>query len=83
MAKTTITTTDTMVEVATGAAVITILKKGSGTLLINESATDVNASPFGGDIEVNDQIQQNAAVSSFVRHNGDGAGWKLLIDGTL
>ena len=63
MAKTTITTTGSMVEVATGAAVITILKKGSGTLLINESATDANASPFGVDIKVNDQIQQNAAVS--------------------
>ena len=83
MARDTITTTSSHVQVASGECVITILDRGNGTLFINESATDTDASRFGSaDIRINEQISQNSAVATFVRDSGTKP-WVLLIDGTL
>lgn len=83
MAKDTITTTNSHVQVASGECVITILERGNGTLFINESGTDTNANRYGSaDVKVNDQLSQNSAVATFVRGAGTKP-WVLLIDGTI
>lgn len=83
MAKDTITTTASHIQVASGECVITILDRGNGTLFINETATDTDANRYGSaDLKVSDQISQNSAVATFVRGTGTKP-WVLLIDGTI
>lgn len=81
MARATVTTTGTMEQIATGVAVFDIIKRGSGALLLNETASDTDASPFGVDVRPGDQLQQFSDVNTFARHTGAGDGWVLLIDG--
>lgn len=80
MAKQVFTITDAFQKVATGAAVITILERGSGAILINETADD--ATSYKIRAETNEQFQQTEAVDSFVRAT-DPTGWKILVDGVL
>ncbi len=84
MARATVITTASHVQVASGECVITVLDRGDGTLFINETATDVDANRFGrSDIKVNDQLTQNSAVTTFVRSTDANKPWTLLIDGTI
>ena len=84
MARATVITTNSFSSaVATGACVITVLERGNGTLLINETASDTDANRYGSaDLKVNDQLTQNSAVSTFVKGTGTKP-WTLLIDGTI
>lgn len=79
MAVSTVTVTDTYQQIATGAVTLTVKVKGAGSLLLNETATDTDA--FEVNPDVNEQILQNEAKSTFVRSDGDG--WVLHLDGTL
>lgn len=80
MARTEITTTTNWQQIAEGVALITILKKGSGTLFLNESATELDANRLCGEIKANDQFQQFSEVETHVKHSGGGTPWILLID---
>jgi len=79
MAKTRFTITDTYQEVATGAAIMTIAVKGSGSLYLDEASNDVTAYVSNG--LPGDQFEQSSAVSTFVRASGDG--WQIIADGVL
>lgn len=79
MAKATVELTQAYQEVAVGAVAITVVKKGSGRLFFNESASDVNANIILPGLIV--QFVQNETKSTFVRT--DGAGWTILVDGVL
>lgn len=80
MARTEITTTTNWQQIAESVALITILKKGSGTLFLNESATELDANRLGGEIKANDQFQQFSDVETHARHSAGGTPWVLLID---
>lgn len=80
MAKQVFTLTDVFQKVATGAAVITIQKRGDGSILINETADD--AASYKIRAELNEQFQQTEAVDSFVRATSPD-GWEILVDGVL
>ena len=80
MAKQVVTITDTFQQVASGAAVITVQKRGDGSLLINETAVDATA--YKVRAEINEQFQQTDAVASHVRAT-DATGWEILVDGVL
>ena len=77
MARSTVNITNTYQQIATGVATITVHKSGSGTLYLNETATDVNANNFKPDNS--DQYIQDEAKNTWVR--SDGLGWVLLVDG--
>lgn len=79
MAVDTVTVTDTFQQIATGAVALTVKVKGTRSLLINETATDVDA--FEVNPEVGEQFLQNEAKATFVR--SDGEDWVLHLDGTL
>ena len=80
MAKQVVTITDTYQQVASGAAVITVVKRGDGSLLINETAADATA--YNVRAEINEQFQQTDAVASHVRAT-DATGWQIIVDGVL
>lgn len=80
MAKQVVTVTDTFQQVAAGAVIITVNKRGNGSLLINETAVDATAYKVRADI--NEQFQQTDAVASYVRAT-DPSGWEILVDGVL
>ena len=79
MAVNTVIVTDTYQQIATGAVTLTVQVKGTGSLLINETASDTDALEVNP--EVNEQLLQNEAKATFVRSDGDG--WVLHLDGTL
>jgi len=79
MAKDTITVTTSWVQIATGPVTITVTKRGTGTLWFNESGADANASKYSPDL--GEQFVQDDSVDTFVKMSG--AGWILLVDGTL
>lgn len=83
MARATFTTTTDWQRIASGAVVATILKRGRGTIFVNEAATEVDASRFGSDIKANDQFQQFSDVETWVRHSDEGTPWELLLDGDV
>lgn len=78
----TVTTTDWQ-QVATGPVVVTILKRGQGTLFVNEAADFADANRFGSEVKANDQFQQFSEVDTFLRHGDSGKPWTLLINGAL
>ena len=80
MAKTTFITTTEWQQIAEGVALITILKRGRGTLFVNESATETDASRLGSEVLANDQLQQFSEVPTHVKHNTGGTPWVLLVD---
>ncbi len=75
--KGTYVTTDEWVEVAAAPALITVLKRGRGTLWVNEVADDGTSSRFHSELGVNEQIQQFSSVPLFIKHTGSL--WVLLI----
>ena len=79
MARDTIIVTTSWVEIATGPATITITKKGAGALYFNESGSDTDALKYHPGL--GEQFVQDDNVSTFVKM--DGAGWELIVDGTL
>ncbi len=80
MAKQVFTITDVFQKVATGAVVITVRKRGNGSILFNETAAD--ATSYKVRAETNEQFQQTGAVDTFVRAT-DPTGWEILVDGVL
>ena len=79
MAKATVEVTQVFQQVASGAAIITIATKGSGSLLFNEVASDDDAYRFSAAKE--EQFDQSSSVPTFVRATGDG--WVVIVDGVL
>lgn len=82
MARAEILTTTEWQQIATGAVLLTIIKRGRGAVLVNESATDTDANRFGSDVRANDQLQQFSDVETWVRHTG-GTPWAILVDGAV
>lgn len=79
MAKVEVVVTQTFAQVASGAAVITVTKKGPGAISFNESASDVAA--YTVNAKVNEQFSQTEAVATWVKATGDG--WEIIVDGAL
>ena len=79
MARATINVTDTWQQVAVGQAVVTVERAGGKTLLVNEVASDVNASEFS--LEKSDQLWQNETLPTFIRSVSPN--WILTVDGVL
>lgn len=80
MAKQVVTITDTFQQVASGAVIITVTKRGNGSLYINETAVDAASNIVRPD--VGEQFQQTDAVASHVRAT-DATGWEILVDGVI
>lgn len=79
MARATIEVTKFWQKIASGGVLVTVDKRGVGTLMFNESATDVNASrssPAPGD-----QFNQTESKETYVR--ATDLGWIVLVDGAL
>ena len=66
-------------QVATGAMVLTISKKGAGVLYINETAVDDTAYKTA-DL-AGEQFQQTEALATHIR--ATGTGWEVIVDGVL
>ena len=67
-------------QIASGIATFTVIKRGSGALLFNETASDTDAftdSPR----DLPWQYNQNETLDTYVRSTGDG--WQILVDGVL
>lgn len=79
MSRNNFTSTTEWQEIATGAAVFTILKRGRGMLLLNETETEVNANRLGSEVKVNDQYQQFSSVCTFIKHSAGGTPWSILV----
>ncbi len=79
MAKARISVTQSWVQVATGAVVVTIDAIGDGVLFMNETASDATA--YRSSDGVGAQFQQSEAVTTYVRATGDG--WAVIVDGVL
>ena len=83
MARETFLSTTEWQQVATGVAVFTILKRGKGTLFVNETATETDANRLGSETKVNDQFQQFSDVETRIKHNAGATPWSLLVDGDV
>lgn len=79
MARNNFTSSTEWQEIATGAALLTILKRGRGTLFVNETETEVDANRLGSEVEVNDQYQQFSPVCTFIKHGAGGTPWNILV----
>lgn len=66
-------------QVAAGAMVLTISKKGSGVLYIDEASNDATA--YATSDSAGEQFQQTEALPTFIR--ATGAGWEVIVDGVL
>lgn len=71
--------TPTYQQVATGAMVLTISKKGSGVLYIDEASNDATA--YATADTAGEQFQQTEALPTFIR--ATGTGWEVVVDGAL
>ena len=80
MARQSVGITQSWQEIATGEAVITVVKKGKGKLLFNTSGSDVDALPFSG-ASTEQQFQQNSREPTYCRASGDG--WEVIVEGTI
>ena len=81
MARATTIVTDSFQQIASGAALFTIKKKGKGALIFNETATDSNANlehPQAGG-----QFTQTEAKATHVRAQQANAGWEIITDGDI
>ena len=84
MARAVFTATSAWQQIASGTAVISIEKKGRGTLYFNEIADDVTA--YKSNPNAEDQFSQTKELASFIRADATAVGpdaWIVLVDGTL
>lgn len=79
MARDTITPTTSWEQIATGQLTITVTKQGTGNLMFNETAADLDANEMHP--ELGEQIIQTEAKATYVKTLG--ADWELLVDGAL
>lgn len=79
MAKAITTVTQAWQQIATGPAIFTIDKRGTGSILFNETEDDATA--YRDAALPGDQFEQGDIKITKVRATGDG--WKVLADGVL
>ena len=79
MAKSTIEITQSYQQIATGPVIITVLRRGKGSLLFNDTPSDVNA--LTDRASITQQFTEDENRLTFVRATGDG--WKVIVDGVL
>lgn len=72
----TVNLTNTWQKIADGPCIVSIEKSGSGTILFNETATDVDARPTFP--QQSTQFEQTQNRETWARTLG--AGWSLLVD---
>ncbi len=75
----TITVTQAWQQIAVGTVTITFIKQGEGSILLNQTPSDVDANPLLP--RLTEQVAENETVPTFIRATGDG--WKVRVDGVL
>lgn len=79
MAKAITQITDTWTQLASGAAVFTVLSASSEDILWNDSASDTNALPLS--LKKGEQVQETATRDTYVKSLGKGG--RIHTDGVI